>query len=213
MLPDFLQRFKIMIAKLVRSADQVSEGNDMTRLLISTFLMTTLIVMASKNICVAGQTIRGAVPSATSKSATLELSIALPIEHIPLGQKPWVHLTVKNLGREEIAYPRDRVYVEGPKGEPPTTLVQRSITGRFNPGDKPIPPTGFRPPIAPAGLPGDTFTIKYDLSYLYELKEPGKYTVYIEVFDSLSEKPNAKTATDNWLRSPTATFEMQAPTR
>ena len=185
----------------------------MTRLQISTFLMTTLIVIAAKSICIDAQTIKGTVPSATNRTATIELSIAVPIEHMPLGQKPWVHLTVKNLGSEEIAYPRERVYVEGPKGEPPTTLVQRSITGRFNPGDKPIPPTGFRPPIAPAGQPGDTFTMKYDLSGFYDFKDPGKYTVYIEVFDRLSENPNAKTDTENWVRSPVATFELLTPTR
>jgi hypothetical protein len=202
-----------MIAKFAGSADQVSEGKDMTRLRISALFVATLIVIATKTISVDAQTTTPAVPSSTTKSRTISLSIAVPIEHIPLGQKPWVHLTVKNLGSEEVAYPRERVYVEGPKGEPPTTLVQRSMTGRLNPGDTPIHPTGFRPPIAPAGSPGDTLAMKYDLSYLYEFKEPGKYTVYIEVFDRLSEKPNAKTDTDNWLRSPVATFELLAPAR
>jgi len=55
--------------------------------------------------------------------------------------------------------------------------------------------------------------MKYDLSYLYKFKELGKYTVYIEVFDRLSEKPNAKSDNDNWLRSPVATFELTALTR
>lgn len=181
----------------------------MTRLRISALLVATLIVIAATSISVEAQTTPPAAPSATSKTATLAVSIAVPIERIPLGQKPWVHLTVKNLGSEEIAYPRERIYVEGPKGEPPTTLVQRSLTGRLNPGDTPIRLTGFRPPIAA----GDSFTMKYDLSYFYDFREPGKYTVYIEVFDRLSEKLNAKTDTDNWLRSPVATFELLPPTR
>jgi hypothetical protein len=180
----------------------------MTRLRISAFFVATLIVIAATSISVDAQTTKQAVPSATSKSATLALSIAVPSAQIPLGQKPWVSLTVKNLGSEEIAYPRERIHIEGPKGEPPTTHVQRSMTRRLNPGEPEIPETGFRPPIAP----GDSFTRKYDLSYFYDFKEPGKYTVYIEVFDRLSEKPNAKTDTDNWLRSPLATFELQAPT-
>ena len=184
----------------------------MGRLRISALLLATHIVVAVNTISLHAQTTTPAAPSATTKSATLELSIAVTIDRIPLGQKPWVHLTVKNLGSEEIAYPRERVHVEGPKGEPPTTLVQRSMTGRFKPGDIPIPPTGFRPPIAPAGSPGDTFTAKYDLSYLFEFKDPGKYTVYIEVFDRLSEKPNATSDTENWLRSPVATFELVVPT-
>jgi len=185
----------------------------MTRLGIPALLIATLIVIADRSSSINAQNTTPAVRSTMSKTATLELSVAVPIEHIPFGQNPWVHLTVKNLGNEEIAYPRERVYVEGPKGEPPTTLVQRSITGRLKPGDTPIPPTGFSPLIAPAGWPGDTFTMKYDLSYLYKFKELGKYTVYIEVFDRLSEKPNAKSDNDNWLRSPVATFELTAPTR
>jgi len=39
--------------------------------------------------------------------------------------------------------------------------------------------------------PGDSFTMKYDLSALYDFKEPGKYTVYIQVVDSLAAKARA----------------------
>lgn len=178
----------------------------MTRLRISALFVTTLIVIAAKGIAVDAQTARRAVPSATNKSATISLSIAVPIEHIPLGQKPWVHLTVKNLGSEEIAYPRERLYVEGPKGEPPTTHVQRSMTHRLNPGEADIRETGYRPPIAA----GDSFTMKYDLSYFYDFKEPSKYTVYIEVVDMA--KHGTKTNPAHWVRSPIATFELLAPT-
>jgi len=176
----------------------------MTRLRITALFVATLIVAAAASVSVGAQTNKPAVPSAKSKSATIALSIAVPNEQIPLGQKPWISLTVTNLGNEEISYPRERIYVQGAKGEPPTTHVQRSMSHRLNPGEQEIRPTGFRPPIAPR----DSFTMKYDLSYFYDFKEPGKYTVYIEVFDRLSEKPNAKTDTENWLRSPVATFEL-----
>ena len=176
----------------------------MTRLGVSVLFVATLIVIAATNISVDAQATKPAVPSAMSKSPTMSLSISVPIEQIPMGQKPWVSLTVKNLGSEEIAYPRERIYIEGPKGEPPTTHVQRAMTHRLNPGEADIRETGFRPPIAAGG----SFTMKYDLSYFYDFKEPGKYTVYIEVFDRLSEKPKAKNDTDNWLRSPLATFEL-----
>jgi hypothetical protein len=56
---------------------------------------------------------------------------------------------------------------------------------------------GFEPTIHS----GADSTRKYDLSLLYDLSKPGKYTVYIEVGD-----PN----TGVWLRSPAATFEIQA---
>jgi hypothetical protein len=185
-----------------------NEEINMTRLGVSVFFVATFIVIAVTNISVDAQTTTRTVPSAMSKSATMSLSISVPIEQITLGQKPWVSLTVKNLGSEAIAYPRERIYIEGPKGEPQTTHVQRAMTHRLNPGEADIRETGFRPPIAP----GDSFTMKYDLSYFYDFKEPGKYTVYIEVFDRLSEKPNAKNDTDNWLRSPLAKFELLPPT-
>jgi len=52
--------------------------------------------------------------------------------------------------------------------------------------------------------------MKYDLSYFYELKEAGKYTVYVEVLDESA--PETKNGAGLWVRSPTATFDVQAPT-
>lgn len=180
----------------------------MIRLRISALFVATLIVIAAESTSVSAQANKQAVPSATSKSATIALSVAVPNAQIPLGQKPWVYLTVKNLGSEKIVYPRDLVHVEGPKGEPPTTYIQRAMTHRLNPGEPGIRLTGFQPPIEP----GDSFTMKYDLSGYYDFKEPGKYTVYIEVFDRSAEKGQTKTDTDYWLRSPVATFELLPPT-
>jgi hypothetical protein len=144
-----------------------------------------------------------------SQSTTISLAIAVPAEHIPVGQKPWVSLTVKNLGAQEINYPYDRVYVDGPNGEPPTTLRQRQLTMRLNPGEPQLRMDRFGSYIAP----GASSTRKYDLSALYDLSEPGKYTVYIEVLDELAALAKAKTKTDYWVRSPVATFEVEAPTR
>jgi hypothetical protein len=180
----------------------------MTKPYISTLFVATLIVTAAMSISVGAQTARAASPSVASRSATISLSIAVPIKHIPLGQKPWVSLTVKNLGSEEINCPWDRIYVEGPKGEPPTTLIQRQITDRLKPGEPVLALNGYVPSIAP----GDSFTMKYDLSGYYDLKEPGKYTVYIEVVDKLAAKAKTKTDNDYWVRSPVATFEVEAPT-
>jgi len=90
----------------------------MTRLRMSALFVAIVIVISAKSISIGALTTAQTVPSATSKSATISLSIAVPNKQIPMGQKPWVHLTVTNLGSEEIAYPRDRVYVEGPNGEP-----------------------------------------------------------------------------------------------
>jgi len=91
----------------------------MTNRRISAFLVATFIVIAAGNISVdaqTSQTNKGDSPSVTDKSARISLSIALPIEHIPMGQKPWVSLTVKNSGSQEINYPRESSLCRGTQG-------------------------------------------------------------------------------------------------
>ena len=125
---------------------------------------------------------------AAAQSTPISLSIAIPKDHIPVGQKPWVWLTVKNLTNEEISYPYDQVYVQDETREPPATSWGRQRkNGQLMPG----------PGVPPSIHPGDSFTMKYDLSAFYDLSKPGKYTVYIEVAHS--------------TRSPIAHFEIIAP--
>jgi hypothetical protein len=141
-----------------------------------------------------------------SKSAHIAVSIGLPQKQIPAGQKPWAFLTVENLGGNvTIAFPRDRVHVEGEAGEPPTTLYQRQVTQTLQPGEPQLRMGGFEPEIWP------TFSSdrKYDLSGFYDLSKPGKYTVYIEVLDVSA--PETKHGTGLWVRSKTVPFEIQAP--
>jgi len=176
---------------------------------ISGLFVAVLIITAATSMPVDAQTAAGAKPTVTSKSAMISLRIAVPSKSIAMGQKPWVSLTVQNLGGQEISYPEDRVYVEGPKGEPPTRLRQRQLTNRLRPGEPTLRMDSYGQNIAP----GDSFTMKYDLSTLYDFKEPGKYTVYIEVLDELAALAKAKTQTDYWVRSPVATFEVEPSTR
>jgi hypothetical protein len=140
-----------------------------------------------------------------SKSTHIAVSIALPQKQIPGGQKPWVVLTVANLGGNvTIAFPQDRVHVEGETGEPPTTLYQRQVTHTLRPGERELMMGGFEPTIWP------TFSSdrKYDLSGYYDLSKPGKYTVYIEVLDVSA--PETKHGAGLWVRSKTVPFEMLA---
>jgi len=143
--------------------------------------------------------------STISNSATIGLSIVLPKEQIPVGQKTWVFLTVKNLSSDVISYPQDRVYVEGEEGEPPTTLRQRQLTHKRRAGEPSILGGGFEPNIEPK----ESFTRKYDLSELYDLSKPGKYTVSIEVLDEF----NSNRGKGGWVRSPAASFVIQAPSQ
>jgi hypothetical protein len=180
----------------------------MTKLRNSAVTVATLIATATMSIAVGAQT--GANPTVTSQSTTISLSIAVPIKHIRMGQRPWVSLTVTNLGKEEIRYPWDRVYVEGPNGEPPTTLRQRQVTDRLRPGEPPIRIDDYGGTSIASGA---SFTMKYDLSALYDFKDPGKYTVYIEVVDSLAAKAKTRTDSNYWVRSLVATFEVEPATR
>jgi hypothetical protein len=181
----------------------LDEEIKMNRIHIVTLSTVLTITMTISAITSGAQTATASNSSAASnnKSEIVELNIAVPQERIAIGATPWVYLTVKNLSGEEINYPRDRVYVEGENGEPPTTLLQRQLTHRLKPGEPSILGGGFEPTIEP----GNSFTRKYDLSQLYDLSKPGKYTVFIEVSDDV----HSNRGKGKWVRSSTATFEIQ----
>jgi hypothetical protein len=89
-----------------------------------------------------------------------------------------------------------RVHVEGEKGEPPKTPFHRMIRGEFQPGDRDLAGSGLIDDIPP----GKSLVHKFNLTFLYNLGVPGKYTVYIEVQDKLS---------GTWLRTNTVQFTIQ----
>jgi hypothetical protein len=163
--------------------------------------LAIIVSVAFESICLDAQAAQWSSQTDVSinKSENISLSISLPKDHIPVGQTPWVFLTVKNLGNAEISFPIDRVRVEGEKGEAPTTLRQRQLTHRLRPGEEVLRPGGYEPSIEPGG----SSIRKYDLSELYDLSKPGKYTVYIEALDWAMSKSHAV-----WVRSPVAVFEI-----
>ena len=138
----------------------------------------------------------GCTVAVAQSTPPIALSIAISTDRVPVGQKPWVGLTIKNLTNEEISYPDDQVYVQGDNGEPPATPWQRQRRNRQLSG-------GYRPSIQP----GDSFTMRYDLSAFYELSKPGKYAVYIEVMAAI----HATAWKGDWMRSPSAHFEIISP--
>ncbi len=141
-----------------------------------------------------------------NQSDTFAVRIAMEKETLPVGQSPRVQLMVWNLTDRFIAMPGDqclgpstRVWIQGEHGEPPTTARERQDTGRPLPGDEQLECTlvANNPPLSPASMPFDTATRTFLLEYLYDLRTPGKYTVYIDV-------PCAK----GWIRSNTVTFQI-----
>jgi hypothetical protein len=143
-----------------------------------------------------------------NQSDTFAMRIAMEKETLQVGQPPRVRLTIWNLTDLWIAMPGDqcagqtpRVRIQGEHGEPPTTARERVDTGRQLPGDQPLDCTlnaGY-PMLSPASTPADTATRTFLLEYLYDLREPGKYTVYIEV-----------PCPEGWVRSNTVAFQIVA---
>jgi hypothetical protein len=149
-----------------------------------------IIVLVSISAC--GQ-------AATAGTVSIAASITVDKNQVPVGQSPWAILTVKNLSDHEVAI-HDyavRLHVEGEKGEPPTTLVQRMTTGKLQPGERPLRADEYVVWTIPAG---ESSSHKYKLSYFYDLSASGNYTAYLEVMDPNSQK---------WLRTNTAKFEVQ----
>jgi hypothetical protein len=174
--------------------------------------MTIVAFAAASNAGYAQTSSGGVQPQVLdSKSAHIAVSIALPKKQIPPGQKPWVVLTVENLGGNVTStFPETRVHVEGGAGEPPTTLYQRQIAHTLRPRERELA-MGSQPSIGPAlskDGPKISADMKYDLSLLYDLSKPGKYTVYIEVLDVSA--PETKHGAGLWVRSKTLPFEIQA---
>jgi hypothetical protein len=93
---------------------------------------------------------------------------------------PCAILTVYNISDHPVIFSDSmyRVYVYGKDGEAPTTVVQRQLTGRLRPGDVPLREDDYVGPqrLWPAGGVGDSLIHKFELTYLYDLSAPGKYT-------------------------------------
>ncbi|MFY9644346.1 MAG: hypothetical protein WAK29_04160 [Terriglobales bacterium] len=153
---------------------------------------------------------RAASQTPPPQPESIAVNLSIERKQVAIGQSPWVDLTVENLSDHSIALHGRmcRVRVEGEKGEPPTTKVQRQMTDRLRPGEAPLrEDENFLPMIWPKDIPGDSYTQKWKLDYLYDLSAPGKYTVYAECMDPSTEK----SSTPKWLRTNTVQFTMQAP--
>ena len=157
-------------------------------------LATILAISASPSL-------HAQVAPPSSQPDSIAVSISLDKDHVPVGQSPWAIIAVQNLTDHEIEI-HDRmvrIRVEGEKGEPPTTLVHRAITGKLLPGDRPM---RIDEMAYWTISPGEKSSHKYDVSGFYDIKSPGSYTVYMEVLDPVTHK---------WLRTKTVKFDIQVP--
>jgi hypothetical protein len=143
---------------------------------------------------------RAQTPGAVYRSDTYAVSVFMEKKTVPVSLAPIVSLAIKNISDRIIS--RDdcsslpRVWVQGEHGEPPTTYRERDATQRLQPGESPLPCTLN---IDWSIAPGETLTKHILLKYLYDLSQPGEYSVYLEF-------PTG----DGWLRTNTVNFSVVA---
>ncbi|MDR3734874.1 MAG: hypothetical protein P4L10_04975 [Acidobacteriaceae bacterium] len=170
-------------------------------------LSVTLIMLIAANY----PSLNAQVASPTSQSASITVSLALEKNHVPVGQKPMAVVIIKNISHQEIGFSTAsdlyRIHVEGHDGEPPKTEYNRHRHGDFRPGDGPDLVDG--PVISRSIAPGSLDHQTYDLTVFYDLSKPGKYSVYIEIYDPLSPQDGSGI----WLRTNTAQFAIEASTQ
>ena len=141
----------------------------------------------------------GARAQEAPNTDSLAVWVEMQKEQIPIGQEPLAVLTMKNESDRAVSIHEHmyRAHIDGKDGEAPTTLVQRSITGKLRPGEAALRADEMSGPYTI--WPEESLVRKFRLSYLYDLSLPGKYTVYCEVMDPLSHR---------WVRTKPVTFEM-----
>jgi hypothetical protein len=142
----------------------------------------------------------GQTPSNTEGTKLISpapsFSIAVvPPDDIRLGSPINVIVTVTNVSGKEIYIQSDRGKDSAYKGffyaltrdgrEVETTFFHRKITGRQRPDDPPEVLHGSS--IVLPHPPGKMFTFTIDLTRLYEITEPGLYTLDVSRFDDDSK--------------------------
>jgi hypothetical protein len=115
------------------------------------------------------------------ESNYLLVTIAMEKERVHVGESPIVTMVIENVSDETInlndCMDDPRVWVQGAHGEPPTTYRERFSTGRLLPGE---PDLACTLNMTYSVAPGASITRHIILDSFYDLREPGKYTVYVE---------------------------------
>jgi hypothetical protein len=130
-----------------------------------------------------------------SPGPVLSIAVDPPVAPIRVGSPIIVTVTVKNISGKEIYMEhlrsQDGRYVDfnylllKDGHEVETTFFHRKITGRNRPGDPDEVWTGSY--IALPHPPGTIFVMPIDLKRLYEITEPGVYTVEVSRMDEHSK--------------------------
>ena len=150
------------------------------------------IIAVAVCLPLAGQ--QGPKPS-SPPPAVFSIMLNGPTEPIRMGTPVNVKVTLMNVSGKDIYLAFERgsntayrafsySFVKGGR-ESETTLFHRQLTAKLRHDDA-APPLGSSS-IVLSYPPGPIFTATIDLSRLYEIKEPGQYTLVVSRFDEDSK--------------------------
>jgi len=168
------------------------------------FSLANLVLFAAQSMELQAQT--AATPG---EGPSISVSLALAKDNVSLGESPQAVVTMRNIGKGAKCFRTAdslyRIHVEGKNGEPPETEMQRkrhAAVGQVNGAD-----SGADSARCLYIAPGDWVHITYDLAMFYDFREPGRYTVSLELLDESEDR----LGTGVWLKTNTAQLEVQAP--
>jgi hypothetical protein len=155
------------------------------------FTLIAIIVFGPS--CFAQKGSNGRLPA--SVNPVFSITVADPAQPIHLGSPINVTVTVTNISGKEIYLASDKgpnakykdfsYLLEKAGHEVETTLFHRRMSGRLRPDD-PADPLGSSSIVVPHP-PGPIFAMTIDLTRLYEINQPGEYTLIVSRFDEDSK--------------------------
>ncbi len=167
------------------------------------FAVTMIVVNGSGSVALDAQAATPAI-----QTPSIAITISLEKSHFHVGEKPHATVLMKNISDHEVdfstASDHFRVHVEGKDGAPKETEWQRHRHGDYRSGDGPELMDG--PVISRPIVPGAADHQTYDLTKFYDLSLPGKYAVYIEIYDPSGPQDGSGL----WLRTNSTKFEIEA---
>ncbi|WP_142988266.1 hypothetical protein [Granulicella rosea] len=176
----------------------------MLRFRNSALSMTAIALFAPQSMFMHAQ-----AASVAHQAPLVAIRLAIEKDHIPIGQKPRVFLTFKNSSHQQISWSIAshlfRVHVEDKDSELPKTEWHRHLYGDYRSGDGPTLVDGPNYGIDIA--PESSNDRMYDLTKFYNFSVPGRYTVYMEVYDQSGPQDGS----GKWLRTNTVQFELAPP--
>jgi hypothetical protein len=136
------------------------------------------------------------------------ISVDFPNTPVRLRSPITVNITLTNVSNKEIwlqlwrdknaTYKAFSIMLMKDGREVETTFFHRKITGKQRPDDPPEVESGSLFPVV--FPPGKMFVAAIDLKQLYEITEPGVYTLDVSRFDEQSKST---------IRSKTVTFKLE----